>query len=295
MLKGGLTANASSAAELYFESKNTSVEIWVDSVSLQPFNKKEWKSHYDQSIDKNRKSNVRIQAVDAKGNPLRNATISIQQKAPSFPFGCAMNKNILTNTAYQNWFTSRFGVTTFEDEMKWYSTEPSQGQEDYSVADALLQFAKQQDIAVRGHNVFWDDPQYHLGWVKSLDKQQLALAASKRLNSLGENASAILYNWATKADGATTLFMNDYNTIEESKDGASTPAKYLQKLRDIQGFPGNNNLRMAIGLESHFKTPNIPYIRSPIDTLAALQTYQSGLQSWMWKAVPIKHGTWSRF
>ncbi|KAK9940936.1 hypothetical protein M0R45_017569 [Rubus argutus] len=232
MLKGGLTVNASGLAELYFESKNTTVEIWVDSISLQPFTEKEWKSHHDQSIEKIRKSNLRIQAVDAKGNPLPNATISIQQRAPSFPFGCAMNKNILTNTAYQNWFSSRFGVTTFENEMKWYSTEPSQGQEDYSVADAMLQFAKQQNIAVRGHNVFWDDPQYQLGWVKSLDKRQLARAAFRR-------------------------------------DGDSTPAKYLQRLRDIQDFSGNNNSKIAIGLESHFKTPNIPYIRSSIDTLAA--------------------------
>ncbi|KAK9941868.1 hypothetical protein M0R45_007561 [Rubus argutus] len=33
MLKGGLTVEATGAAELYFESKNTSVEIWIDSIS----------------------------------------------------------------------------------------------------------------------------------------------------------------------------------------------------------------------------------------------------------------------
>lgn len=244
-----------------------------------------------------RKSNVKIQAVDEQGKPLANATIIIQQKAPGFPFGVAINKNILTNTAYQHWFTSRpFTVTTFEDEMKWYSTESSQGHEDYSAADALLQFAKQHNIGVRGHNVFWDDPRYQPGWLKSLSGQQLSDAASKRLNSvmgrykgqviawdvcnenlhfnffeskIGASTSAMFYNWALKADGATTLFMNEYNTIEESGDRDSIPAKYLQKLRDIQAFPGNNNAKMAIGLESHFTTPNIPYIRSSIDTLAA--------------------------
>ncbi|VVA30118.1 PREDICTED: endo-1 4-beta-xylanase [Prunus dulcis] len=297
MLKGGLTVDASGPAELYFESKNTSVEIWVDSISLQPFTEKQWKSHQHQSITKTRKSNVKVQAVDEQGKPLANATIIIQQKAPGFPFGVAINKNILTNRAYQNWFTSRpFTVTTFEDEMKWYSTESSQGHEDYSAADALLQFAKQHNIGVRGHNVFWDDPRYQPGWLKSLSGQQLSDAASKRLNSvmgrykgqviawdvcnenlhfnffeskIGASASAMFYNWALKADGATTLFMNEYNTIEESGDGDSIPAKYLQKLRDIQAFPGNNNAKMAIGLESHFTTPNIPYIRSSIDSLAA--------------------------
>ncbi|KAH7833648.1 hypothetical protein Vadar_008429 [Vaccinium darrowii] len=52
MLKDGLTVNASDPANLYFESKNTSVEIWADSISLQPFSEKEWKSHQQQSIEK---------------------------------------------------------------------------------------------------------------------------------------------------------------------------------------------------------------------------------------------------
>ncbi|KAM5549651.1 endo-1,4-beta-xylanase 5-like [Rosa sericea] len=297
MLKGGLTVKASGDAELYFKSKNTSVEISVDSISLQPFTKKQWKSHQDQSIANNRKTKVRIQAVDAQGNPLPNATISIQQKAPSFPFGCCMTNLILNNPAHQKWFTSRFRVTTFANEMKWYSTENVQGREDYSVPDAMLQFAQQNNIAVRGHNVFWDDSQYQLGWVKSLNEQQLESATNKRLNSvmqrykgkviawdvvnenlhwnffesrMGANASAIFYNWAFKADGATPLFLNDFNTIEDSRDEAASPAKYLQKLRDIQSFPGNEGGRYGIGLESHFNiTPNIPYIRASLDTLGA--------------------------
>ncbi|KAK3195514.1 hypothetical protein Dsin_026824 [Dipteronia sinensis] len=129
MLQGGLTVDKSGPAELYF-IKNASVEILADSLSLQPFTQEEWSSHQQQSINKVRKTNVRIQALDKQGNHLRNATISIEQKSPSFPFGCAMNKNILNNPAYQNWFTSRFKVTTFENEMKWYNTEPSPCHED---------------------------------------------------------------------------------------------------------------------------------------------------------------------
>ncbi|KAJ0078266.1 hypothetical protein Patl1_37386 [Pistacia atlantica] len=52
MLKGGFTADESTPAELYFESNHTSIEIWVDSVSLQPFTQEEWNSHQDQSIEK---------------------------------------------------------------------------------------------------------------------------------------------------------------------------------------------------------------------------------------------------
>ncbi|KAG8650629.1 hypothetical protein MANES_07G058900v8 [Manihot esculenta] len=255
-------------------------------------------SHQDQALEKTRRTKVRIQAVDSEGKPLSNATIIVEQKRASFPFGCAINKNILSNNAYQNWFNSRFTVTVFEDEMKWYSTEPSQGKVDYSVPDAMLQFAKKNNIQVRGHNVFWEDPKFQPWWVKSLSPTDLSKAATNRINSimsrykgqvigwdvvnenlhhdffeskLGNTASAVFYNLAQKIDGGSTLFLNEYNTIEDGRDGKSTPAKYLQKLRDIKAFPGNQNLKLGIGLESHFSrsAPNLAYIRASIDTLGA--------------------------
>ncbi|EXB41827.1 hypothetical protein L484_005052 [Morus notabilis] len=47
-----MVANFSSPIEIFFECKNTSAEIWADNVSLQPFTKKQWRSHQDQSISK---------------------------------------------------------------------------------------------------------------------------------------------------------------------------------------------------------------------------------------------------
>ncbi|MBA0586609.1 hypothetical protein Gorai_017344, partial [Gossypium raimondii] len=250
-----------------------------------------------------RKAKVRIQAIDKLGNPLSNATITIQQhqNKPGFPIGCAINKNILTNTPYQKWFTSRFTVTTFEDEMKWYSTEVSPGHEDYTSADALLSFAKQHNIAVRGHNVLWDDPKYQPGWLYSLSPAELSNAVHKRIVSvmsrytgqliawdvvnenlhfsffeskLGDQATPNFYRLAHAVDWSVPLFSNEYNTIEDSRDGAATPAKYLQKLRQIQGL--TRNAKMGIGLESHFGTPNLAYMRASLDTLGA-----TGLPIWL--------------
>ncbi|KAI8027701.1 Endo-1,4-beta-xylanase 5 [Camellia lanceoleosa] len=268
MLKGGFVVNASGPSHLYFE---------------------------------NRKSSVKLIAMDDKGNPLANATFSIKQQRPNFPFGCAMNKNILTNTGYQNWFRSRFRVTTFENEMKWYSTEFSRGREDYSVPDAMLRFASTNNIRVRGHNVFWDDPRFQPQWVKSLSSNDLLFAVNKRVNSivpryagkviawdvvnenlhfhffeskLAPNASAIFFNDVHRLDPGATLFLNDYNTIEQSGDMASSPARYLQKILQIRS--GGYRGPIAIGLESHFSTPNIPYMRAAIDKLGA-----TGLPIWL--------------
>ncbi|XP_070052286.1 endo-1,4-beta-xylanase 5-like [Nicotiana tomentosiformis] len=52
MFKGGLVVNASGPAELYFETNNTAIDIWADSISVKPFSQEEWKSHQDQTIEK---------------------------------------------------------------------------------------------------------------------------------------------------------------------------------------------------------------------------------------------------
>lgn len=237
---------------------------------------------------------VSLKAVDANGTILPNATISIKLQRPRFPFGCAIAQPILTNTAYQNWFASRFTVTTFENEMKWYSTEKSQGKEDYYTADAMVAFAKQHGIAVRGHNIFWDDPKYQMGWVNSLSRDQLKYATSRRLDSVVSKYRGQLIAWdvvnenlhfnffeqklgwgfsgdaflqARQIDPSALMFLNDYNTLEQPGDPVSTPDKYLQKFWEIQTYT-KSSVKMAIGLEAHFSQPNIPFMRAALDKLA---------------------------
>ena len=83
-------------------------------------------------------------------------------------------------------------------------------------------------------------------------------------------ASATFYNAAKGIDRTTTFFMNEFNTIEDNRDPLSTPSKYIAKLKQIQSFPGNNNLKQEIRLESHFRNaPDLAYVRSSIDTLAS--------------------------
>ncbi|KAK6945489.1 hypothetical protein RJ641_013033 [Dillenia turbinata] len=74
----------------------------------------EWNSHQQQSIEKFRKSNMKIQALDAKGNPLVGPKISIRQNSLKFPFGNNISKEILYNPTHQRWFTERFTAQHLE-------------------------------------------------------------------------------------------------------------------------------------------------------------------------------------
>ena len=210
-----------------------------------------------------------------------------------------MNHNILTSSDYQNWFASRFKFTTFTNEMKWYSNEKIQGHENYTIADGMVEFCKQNDICIRGHNVFWDDPTMQPSWVNStLYPDELQEASSVRIDSvvsryrgqliawdvmnenlhfrffedkLGENASAAFYHTAQQLDPGTMMFMNEYNTMEYSNDEKSSPANYKKKLEEILSYPGNANLAAGIGLQGHFGSgqPNLAYMRSVLDFLGA--------------------------
>ncbi|MCL7029736.1 hypothetical protein MKW94_027149 [Papaver nudicaule] len=302
MLKGGLTVDSSGYAELYFQTNNTNVEIWVDNVSLQPFSKEQWRSHQVENIAKARKRDVKVHVTDSKGEVLHDAHIHFRprQNKAGIPLGCVINNDILGNQAYQNWFKSRFSVTVFGNELKWYATERFQGQVNYTDPDAMLAFAKENNIKVRGHYIFWDDPAYQPKWVPALPPAELKDAAYKRLQSvvskysgqfigwdvnnenlhfqfyeqmLGANASDVFFQMANQLDPATTMFMNEFNTLEWSGDTQASPAQYVAKIQEIRSFYQGP---IGIGLESHFSAPNIPYVRASLDLLAT-----AGVPIWL--------------
>lgn len=252
-----------------------------------------------------RKSKMRFQITNANKTAMQGSIVSIKQMKSDFPFGCCMNYNILKYTDYQNWFASRFKFTTFTNEMKWYSTEKIQGQENYTLSDAMLKFAKQHGISVRGHNIFWDDPKFQPDWVKPLSPEDLQKAAAKRINSvvsryrgqliawdvvnenlhfsfyedkLGENASAEFFSTAQKLDPNTIMFMNEYNTIENSSDERASAVNYRKKIQEILQYPGNDGIIAGIGLQGHFGSgqPNLAYMRSSLDILGS-----TGLPIWL--------------
>ncbi|KAI4371383.1 hypothetical protein MLD38_019625 [Melastoma candidum] len=305
LLKGGIFANSSGPADVLFESRNTSIDLFIDNVSLQPFSKKQWRSHQDERIKKVRKSEVTFRVIDCNGTEVREAIVSVKQTITEFPFGCGLNFHILDSEEYRNWFSARFKYTTFTNSMKWYSTEEKRGIENYTVADAMVVFAEENCIRIRGHNIFWDDPKYQPEWVKTLSGEELRAAAERRINSvvtrykgrliawdvvnenlhfsffednLGENASAVYFSKAYSLDPCSRMFMNEYNTIEYSGDVTAGPSNYLKRLKGILTYPGNDRLLPGIGVQGHFGQgqPNLAYIRSSLDILAT-----AGIPIWM--------------
>ncbi|KAJ0233439.1 Endo-1,4-beta-xylanase 4 [Hirschfeldia incana] len=301
LLKGGFIVNVSAPVDISFKSDGSAAaEINVRNVRLQRFNKTQWRLQQDQVIEKIRKSKVRFQVSFQNKSTVEGSLISIKQIRPSFLLGCAMNSQILESDSYREWFVSRFRATSFTNEMKWYTTEEVRGQENYTLADAMMQLAEENKVLVKGHTVLWDDKKWHPIWVKSItDPEDLRNVTLNRMNSvmkrykgrligwdvmnenlhysyyedmLGKNASAMIYSLASKIDPDVPLFINEYNTIEYAKEGVGSPINVKNKMEEIVSYPGNMNIKGGIGAQAHFvpAQPNLPYMRSALDTLGSL-------------------------
>ncbi|XP_058002627.1 endo-1,4-beta-xylanase 5-like isoform X1 [Hevea brasiliensis] len=247
-----------------------------------------------------RKRAVTIHVSDSHGNRLQEAAITIEQISKDFPLGSAIASTILGNLPYQDWFVERFNAAVFENELKWYATEPEQGEVDYSIPDQMLQLIRANQIVARGHNIFWEDPTYTPAWVRNLSGAALKSAVNSRIQSLmskykeefihwdvsnemlhfdfyeqrlGPDATLYFYETAHIADPSATLFMNEFNVVETCSDVNSTVDTYISRLRDLE----RGGIFMdGIGLESHFSVPNLPLMRGVLDKLATL-----GLPIWL--------------
>lgn len=301
-LKGGFVLTSSSAFSLlYFQNSNDQdANITVSNASLQPFTKEQWRLNQEAKINIERKRAVIIHVSDKNGEKIQGANIRAEQVSKEFPFGSAIAKPIIGNFPYQKWFVERFNAAVFENELKWYATEPKAGQINYTLADQMVKFVRANKIMARGHNIFWEDPKYNPQWVVNLTGVELQWAVSSRIQSLmskykeefihwdvsnemlhfdfyeqrlGPNATTSFYELSRKLDPLATLFMNEFNVVETCSDENSTVDVYISKMRELEESGISMN---GIGLEGHFTVPNLPLMRAVLDKLATL-----GLPIWL--------------
>ncbi len=117
-----------------------------------------WRSEAELRIDQNRAANLKVEVRDALGTPVNGALVSIQQTAHRFLFGTAVNgyQNLLSpdGTAeaqrYQSEIKRLFNTVVIENNLKWPNF-----QADRQLAIAAADWAIDNKLTLRGHNVLW--------------------------------------------------------------------------------------------------------------------------------------------
>jgi endo-1,4-beta-xylanase len=213
-----------------------------------------------------------------------NAPLRQLAEAKSKYFGTALTQSNLSNATLTGVAGTQFDMVTPGNEMKWDTTEPSNGTFNFGPGDQIVAFATAHNQRVRGHNLVWHSQLP--SWVSSLPLNQVQGAMETHITTEATHYKGEVYSWdvvnepfnddgtfrqdvfynafgggeqyiadairtAHAADPNAKLYINDYN-IEGTGTKSNAMFSLAQTLLQ-QGVPLN-----GIGFESHFILGQVP-------------------------------------
>ena len=238
----------------------------------------------DEEIERTRKGEAHVRALDITGRPLAGAEVKAELVRHAFLFG----GNIYMfdrfeadeeNALYKQRFAELFSYATVGFYWRWY--EPERGHPSYPYTDKVVQWCAEHKIRMKGHPLLWDCdagvPTWSSGQpAPEVQKQRVAdiigrygrqIAYWEVVNEpahLGGIAISEPYRWARQADPGAYLIVNDYYVLA---DGYPPFFSLLQKAK-ADGVPFD-----GIGIQAHEpRTMRFPLgmVRSVLDRYAAL-------------------------
>lgn len=243
----------------------------------------------DHSIAKNRKGELIIKAK-------KGAKVSIEQLRHEFWFGCALPDQMFSGSAseatvkqFKEMFLKNFNSAVTENAVKWPSMERRKGQVNYSTVDAMLRWTDENNMPLRGHNIYWGIHQFVQPWVKELSNEELEKTLKNRAETLtahykgrfaeydlnnemvhgnyyeeklGDDITKKMAQWAKNGDPDAKLYLNDYDILT----GVKLP-QYMAQIRSLlkQGVP-----IAGIGVQGHLhaETFDRTQLKNALDSLA---------------------------
>jgi endo-1,4-beta-xylanase len=213
----------------------------------------------------------------AAGSTLRAAA-----EAQGKYLGTEVTGNMVNNSTITNLAGQQFDMVTPGNEMKWDTTEPSNGSFNFGPGDGVVSFARAHGMRVRGHNLVWQNQLP--SWVSNLPLNQVQQAMETHITTEASHYKGQIYAWdvvnepfngdgslvndvfnramgsgyiadalrtAHAADPGAQLYLNDFS-IEGENAKSNGMFNLVQSLL-AQGVPIN-----GVGFESHFIVGQLP-------------------------------------
>jgi GH35 family endo-1,4-beta-xylanase len=276
---------------IYFEGPAVGVNYYLDDVEVTEVN--DWKQGANARIEQIRKRDAQITVVDRRGYPVSGVEVDINQVKHRFAFGSCINSRVLSNPDYAQFFKDHFEWAVMENESKWYSNEPTQGNVTYTTADNIYNWCTANGITMRGHCIYWEVEGTVQQWIKDLSyaplpaTSPLRSAVESRMNSAVNHFKGKFVHWdvdnemlhgsfykdrlgpaihpwmfqaAHAIDPNCKLFVNDYSVVA----GNETEAYKAQ----IQDLINNGAPVQGIGAQCHFGSIEPYSIYDKLESLA---------------------------
>ncbi|KAK7377020.1 hypothetical protein VNO80_02440 [Phaseolus coccineus] len=283
---------------VYVQGPASGVDLMVAGLQIFPVDRHARLRYLKIQTNKIRKRDVILKFSGLDSGSYANTSVQVRQTQNDFPIGTCISRSNIDNEDFVDFMVKHFNWAVFGNELKWYWTEPQQGNFNYKDADDLLNLCQKHNIQTRGHCIFWEVDGVVQEWIKSLNKNDLMTAIQNRLNGLltrykgkfshydvnnemlhgsffqdrlGKDIRANMFKTANQLDPSATLFVNDYH-VEDGCDTRSCPDKYIHHILDLQeqGAPVG-----GIGIQGHIDSPIGPIVSSSLDKLGIL-----GLPIW---------------
>lgn len=214
-----------------------------------------------------------------------------------FYIGTAVSEERLSeNSPYKETVEREFNVVAAENDMKFHHVQPAYNKFDFSKADRIVDFATQNNMAIRGHTLVWGGRvptwleagdwsreevisilEKHIkttvgryrGKIQSWDVVNESLDKDGNvqdsfwLRKIGPEYIEMAFRWAHEADPDALLMYNDYNI-----EGLNPKSGGLYRLiEDLQskGVPID-----GVGLQMHFTQGAHPSAKDVGENIARL-------------------------
>jgi endo-1,4-beta-xylanase len=208
-------------------------------------------------------------AAIATAQPLRDAATQ-----RGVLIGAAVNPDYFAEAPYAATLATEFSQVQPENDLKFNATEPRQGVFTFNRADAILNFAHDHKMPMRGHTLVWY--QQNPTWLNALAPAALAQAMHDHITNVVSHYAGQIYawdvvneafndngtlrttlwsvndgyieqafRWAHEADPNALLFYNDYS-------GETVNAKSDAIYKMVQDFKARGVPIDGVGLQMHF-------------------------------------------
>ncbi|MFT7247286.1 MAG: endo-1,4-beta-xylanase [Arcticibacterium sp.] len=224
----------------------------------------------EKDITANRKGQLVIKAKPG-------SKISVEQLSHEFWFGGAISNGLAGDywsdedkAQYKAKFLENFNSAVTENAVKWGNMEREQGKVNYTTVDGILEWTDDNQIRIRGHNIYWGIEKFVQPWLKEMDNAELEKTLKHRaydlaskykgrfveydLNNemihgnfyedrLGEGLTKKMADWFLEKDPNANLWVNDYDILTGNRLD-----DYMSHIRNLldQGVP-----IAGIGVQGH--------------------------------------------